>query len=155
MPAGTAEAPPDLPAIADGLFTWPATEPRLIGSRCAQCATTTFPAQRSCPRCTSEDVHEHLLARRGTLWTWTVQGFRPKSPPYEGPEDFEPYPVGYVELAGEAKVESRLVDVAVEDLAIGMEMELVIVPFHSAVSGADLATYAFRPARATEEQLHD
>ena len=53
---------------------------------------------------------------QGTLWTWTVQGFRPKSPPYEGTDEFVPYPVGYVELAGEAKVESLLVDVAVEDL---------------------------------------
>ena len=53
------------------------------------------------------DVGERLLAREGTLWTWTVQGFRPKSPPYEGPVEFEPYPVGYVELPGEVKVETR------------------------------------------------
>jgi uncharacterized OB-fold protein len=143
--SGVSEATPDLPAVEDGLFTWPADEPRLIGSRCASCSTTTFPAQPSCPRCTSTDVHERLLARRGTLWTWTVQGFRPKSPPYEGSEDFVPYPVGYVELPGEAKVESLLVDVAIEDLAIGMAMELVIVPFHSALTGEDVATFAFRP----------
>lgn len=142
-------ASPDMPAIAEGLFTWPADEPRLVGSRCAPCGTTTFPAQQSCPRCTSADVHKHLLARQGTLWTWTVQGFRPKSPPYEGAEDFVPYPVGYVELRGEAKVESLLVDVAIEDLTIGMPMELVIVPFHSAVSSDDVATFAFRPVRST------
>ena len=148
---GSTEASPDLPAIAEGLFTWPADRPQLIASRCGRCATTTFPAQPSCPRCTSTDVHEHLLARRGTLWTWTVQGFRPKSPPYEGGDDFVPYPVGYVELPGEAKVEALLVGVAVEDLAIGMEMELVIVPFHSAVTGEDAATFAFAPARSSQE----
>ena len=146
---------PETPAIAEGLFTWPSDEPQLIGSRCARCTTTTFPAQRSCPRCMSIDVDEHLLSRRGTLWTWTVQGFRPKSPPYEGSDDFVPYPVGYVELPGEAKVESLLVDVALEDLVIGMEMELVIVPFHSSVTGEDLATFAFRPVTPTQEHTHE
>jgi uncharacterized OB-fold protein len=144
-------ASPDTPAIAEGLFTWPADDPQLIGSTCGQCTTTTFPRQQSCPRCTSTDVSERLLARRGTLWTWTVQGFRPKSPPYEGSEEFVPYPVGYVELAGEAKVESLLVDVPIEDLQIGMEMELVIVPFHSAVTGEDAVTFAFRPVRNQED----
>jgi uncharacterized OB-fold protein len=152
IPTGAAEASPELRAIAEGLFTWPADEPKLIGSRCGQCTTTTFPAQRSCPRCTSTDVHEHLLARRGTLWTWTVQGFRPKSPPYEGSEEFAPYPVGYVELAGEAKVESLLVGVAIDELTIGMEMELVVVPFHSALTGEDVATFAFRPVRTPQEE---
>ena len=115
--------------ITDGLFTWPSDEPRLIGSRCNECGNVSFPAQPSCPRCTATDVTEHLLARDGVLWTWTVQGFRPKSPPYTGPAEFEPYPVGYVELPGEVKVESRLVDVAPADLRIGMPMELAMVPF--------------------------
>jgi uncharacterized protein len=150
MPTATG-ATPDTPAIAEGLFTWPADDPQLIGSTCGQCGTTTFPRQQSCPRCTSTDVTERLLARRGTLWTWTVQGFRPKSPPYEGSEEFVPYPVGYVELAGEAKVESLLVDVPIDDLHIGMEMELVIVPFHSAVTGEDAVTFAFRPVRNQED----
>ena len=132
--------------VGEGLFTWPADEPRLIGSRCQGCGTITFPAQSSCPRCTGTDVQEHLLARRGRLWTWTVQGFRPKSPPYEGPTDFEPYPVGYVDLPGETKVETLLVDVAPEDLQIGAEMELAVVPFPSSVDDRPLVTFAFRPA---------
>lgn len=143
---------PDIPAIAEGLFTWPSDDPQLIGSRCAQCGTTTFPSQQSCPRCTSTDVHEHLLARRGTLWTWTVQGFRPKSPPYEGSAEFVPYPVGYVELAGEVKVESLLVDVEIADLAIGMEMELAVIPFHSATTEEQFATFAFRPITPQQEE---
>ena len=132
--------------VAEGLFTWPDDEPRLIGSRCDECGVVTFPEQDSCPRCTSTNVSRHLLSRTGTLWTWTVQGFRPKSPPYEGPVEFEPYPVGYVELPGEVKVESILVDVAPEQLQIGMEMELAIVPFRSTVTDEPLVTFAFRPA---------
>jgi uncharacterized OB-fold protein len=140
--------------IADGLFTWPSDEPRLIGSRCDGCGNVSFPAQASCPRCTGTDVSEHLLSRGGVLWTWTVQGFRPKSPPYAGPAEFEPYPVGYIELPGEVKVESRLVDVDAGDLEIGMPMELVIVPF--TLEGGDRAlTFAFRPRRSSDDSRED
>ena len=55
---------------------------------------------------------EHLLARRGRLWAWTTQDFPPPSPPYAGPtgKDFVPFGVGYVELPGEVKVETRLTE---------------------------------------------
>jgi uncharacterized OB-fold protein len=125
--------------IAAGLFTWPAEEPQLIGSHCRDCGVVTFPAQASCPACTSVAVEERLLGRTGTLYTWTVQGFRPK-PPYAGPEEFEPYGVGYVELPGEVRVEGRLTTADPARLRIGMPMELVLVPF------GDRLTYAFAPA---------
>lgn len=136
--------------VGEGLFTWPDDDPRLIGSRCGDCGAVTFPRQESCPRCTSTNVSRHLLCRTGTLWTWTMQGFRPKSPPYEGPVDFEPYPVGYVELPGEVKVESLLVDVVADHLQIGMEMELAIVPFASTVTDEALVTFAFRPLQRSD-----
>lgn len=124
--------------VADGLFTWPADEPRLIGSRCRDCGVVTFPAQRSCPACASLAVEKRLLKRTGALYTWTVQGFRPK-PPYTGPAEFEPYGVGYVELPGEVRVETRLTVADPDRLRIGMPVELVIVPF------GDKVTYAFAP----------
>ena len=129
--------------IAEGLFTWPADEPRLIGSGCSDCGVVTFPAQPSCPACTSVSVEERLLSRTGTLYTWTVQGFRPKAP-YAGPAEFEPYGVGYVELPGEVRVEARLTVADPDRLRIGMAMELVIVPF------GDRVTYAFAPVEGRE-----
>ena len=125
--------------IAEGLFTGPAGEPRLVGSQCRQCGVVTFPAQASCPACASVAVGERLLGRTGTLYTWTVQGFRPK-PPYAGPDTFEPYGVGYVELPGEVRVEARLTVADPARLSIGMAMELVLVPF------GDKVTFAFAPA---------
>lgn len=134
--------------IDPGLFTWPADEPQLIGSRCASCDVVTFPTQGSCPRCNSEDMNEEKLARRGTLWTFTTQGFPPKNPPYIGPNDpetFEPYAVGYVELPGQCKVEGRLTEPDPSKLRIGMEMELRIVPFATDVDGNEILTFAFAP----------
>jgi uncharacterized OB-fold protein len=131
--------------IAAGVFTESAGEPRLVGSRCAACAIVTFPSQASCPRCAATAMDEHLLARRGRLWAWTTQEFAPPSPPYAGPsgDAFVPYGIGYVELGGEVKVEARLT--AAPALAIGMEMELVLVPFRTNDAGDEVVTFAFRP----------
>jgi uncharacterized OB-fold protein len=134
-------------AIADGLFTWPAAEPQLIGSRCTACGVHTFPRQQGCPKCSGADMEDALLARRGTLWTWTTQGFRPKTPPYGGPEtdeSFEPYLLGYVELPGQLRVETRIVEAEASQLRLGLEMELVILPFRRD-GDTDVMTFAFRP----------
>jgi uncharacterized OB-fold protein len=139
--------------VAEGLFTWPSERPVLLGASCRQCGTTTFPAQGACPRCTALDMEERPLGRSGTLWSFTVQGFRPKDP-YRGPAEFRPYGVGYVELPGPDAiiVESLLTEDDPDALEIGMPMELVVVPFRvDGVEGEcrDLVTFAFRPATET------
>jgi uncharacterized OB-fold protein len=139
--------------VADGLFTWPADDPQLIGSRCEECGAKTFPSQGHCPRCASTAMAEVLLPRTGSLWTWTIQGFRPKSPPYKGDgsvDAFEPFGVGYVDLNGELLVEGRLTENDPERLAVGLPLELVVVPLYREDDGTDVLTYAFRPVE--EEQ---
>lgn len=134
--------------VAEGVFTWPSDEPHLIGSRCTNCDTHAFPAQGGCAKCTGIETEQVELARRGTLWTWTVQGFPPKSPPYVGdtsPDGFRPYGVGYVELPGQVRVEARLTESDPAKLEIGMEMEMVIETLGQDDDGNDLVTYAFAP----------
>jgi uncharacterized OB-fold protein len=129
--------------VDEGVVAITSDGPRLVGSRCRDCGVVTFPRQGSCPRCTSLDVEEHLLATRGTLWSWTVQYFRPKSPPYTGlepPEDFVPYGVGYVELPREVRVEARLTEADPDRLRIGMPMRLTLIP---APGDGDAVTFAF------------
>jgi uncharacterized OB-fold protein len=124
---------------ADGLTAGLPEAPELIGSECRRCGAVAFPRQSACARCTSGDVIERRLGRRGTLWTWTIQCFPPKSPPYAGdPDAFEPYGVGYVELPGEVRVEARLTEADPRRLRIGMPMELV--------PGDGIVAFAFRPA---------
>jgi uncharacterized OB-fold protein len=133
--------------VAEGIFTFPSDAPQLIGSRCDACGIVTFPAQGSCPRCASTGMEEHLLARQGRLWAWTTQNFPPPSPPYSGPtgKDFVPFGVGYVELVGEVKVETRLTESDPDVLTIGMDMELTLVPFRTDEDGNEVVTFAFRP----------
>ncbi len=130
--------------VASDLIAGTSSAPVLLGSECERCGTVTFPRQGACPRCTSTDVGARRLSRRGTLWTWTVQRFRPKSPPYAGDEAeaFEPYGVGYVELPGEVRVEARLTESDPARLRIGMEMELTLIPVPG---GEHAVTFAFRP----------
>ena len=75
-------------------------------------------------------------------------GIPPKAPPYLGetdPSKFEPYGVGYVELPGELKVESRLTVADPTALKSGMEMELVGEKIGKDEEGNDLITFAFAP----------
>jgi uncharacterized protein len=124
--------------------------PRLLGSRCQECGAVAFPARRSCPRCTGQDTEEHLLAPSGTLWGFTIQGVPPKTPYLAADAPFQPFGVGYVNLADEVLVESRLQATSPEQLHIGMPMDLVVVPFHVSESGEEQLTYAFAPAGAEQ-----
>jgi uncharacterized OB-fold protein len=134
--------------IAEGLFTWPSNDPRLLGSRCGACGIVTFPAQKSCPACSGQNVETIELERRGTLWTWTIQGFLPNKPPYIGPEtaeSFRPFGVGYVELPNQVRVESRLKCKDPSKLRIGMEMELVVEKYVEDDAGREVMAYFFQP----------
>jgi uncharacterized OB-fold protein len=132
--------------VADGLFTEVDGDVRLLGSQCEACGVITFPRQASCPRCTSLDVRDRPLGRRGTLWSWTIQCFAPKSPPYAvaAGDAFEPYGVGYVELPGEVRVEARLTESDPARLRIGMPMELSLIPAPGREADG-VVTYAFEP----------
>ena len=138
---------PETPAkpIADGLFTWPSDAPRLIASRCTRCGAVAFPAQQSCPKCTSEAVEETLLSREGELWTWTIQRFPPPHPWVGDPKTFEPFGVGYVELPEGIRVEGILTTADPDALEIGQTMELVTHPYGEAEDGTPLVTFAFAP----------
>jgi uncharacterized protein len=140
---GTRQVP-----VVEGLFTWPASQPRLIGAQCVACGLIRFPAGPSCERCGGTEFTERLLAGRGTLWTFTTQNFRPPSPPYDGAdtaESFQPYAVGYVELPGEVVVEARLTEPDPARLSIGQPVRLVVVPYTVRADGTEVLTFAFAP----------
>ncbi len=146
----TSETSADQRPVAEGLFTWPpaASSPlRLIGSECTACGLVSFPAAPDCVRCAGTESKQRLLADRGTLWTYTTQDFRPPSPPYDGPADFEPYAVGYIELPGELLVEARLTEPDPRKLRIGQPMRLTLVPYRVQDDGTEVMTFAFAPAQ--------
>ncbi len=129
--------------VATGIFTWPSDEPRIIASRRGEGLPPDFPALPG-----DEEV---LLSRTGTLFTWTTQEFAPPSPPYHGPEKFEPYAVGYVEFPEGVLVEGRIATSDFGSLSIGMPMSVVVVPFRTEADGTVIVTYAFAPDPVSAE----
>ena len=134
--------------IAEGLFTWPSDNPALLASRCNACGIASFPAAESCMACSGRDVSVEELPGRGTLWTWTVQRFMPKTPYNSGetPENFQPFGVGYVELPGGVRVEGRLTERDPDKLHIGMAMDVVFDTYRVEENGDEVVGFFFRPA---------
>ena len=128
------------PPIDDRLLSLDAAgHPTLYAGRDRETGRLVFP-----PPADEERFERTPLPREGSLWSWTVQRFRPKSPPYAGPEAFEPYAVGYVALGDAIIVEARLTGAPLDAWRIGMPMTLVGERFDLA-GGSPRTTYAFMP----------
>lgn len=125
-------------AIAEGLWTTD-DPPRLIGGCHRITGRIVF------PRPDNPDFEVRPLRRDGVLWSYTIQRYRPKTPPYAGPDAFEPWIVAYVELPGEVIVEGRLVNVPFEGVRIGMPVELTTTPLDPSAADS-LLIHAFQPA---------
>ncbi|TCS15318.1 OB-fold domain-containing protein [Caulobacter sp. BK020] len=128
------------PPIADRLMDFDAAgAPVLLAGRDRLTGRLVFPLPADADRFERVELPKH-----GRLWSWTIQRFRPKSPPYAGPEAFAPYAVGYVALDEAIIVESRLIGVAFGDLRIGLPLRLTTEPF-TLESGETRLTFAFTP----------
>lgn len=127
--------------IAPNVFT--SNPLRLIGGRHRATGRLVFPLPSDPEHYDAVDLPAH-----GTLWSYTVQRFAPKSPPYRGAEPFVPYAVGYVELPGALIVESLLTGVDFAALRVGLPVELTTLPVRTDPDGTTVLSYAFRPLTA-------
>lgn len=134
--------------VAEGLFK--TDPPRLIGARAKADGRITFPMPTGAEAQRFDAID---LATEGTLWSYTVQRFRPKTPPFISDEDdrtFTPFALGYIELAGQVIVESRIVVDDFADLKVGMPMRLDLAPFRIEADGTEVMTYVFKPAEGAQ-----
>ena len=123
---------PQVPAI-EGWHTMD-SKPHLIGTQCKHCDTYFFPKQDDyCrnPQCDSTDFDEVELSRTGQVWSYTNACYKPPEP-FVAAEPFEPYAIAAVQLEKEKMVVlGQVVEgLGVEDLKVGMAMELVLEPLH-------------------------
>jgi uncharacterized OB-fold protein len=129
----------NLKPIASGLFA--ETEPgqeRLLAGRNRATGRLVFPYPED-----ADDYEAHALGRRGVLWSYTIQHFRPKTPPYQGPAEFLPFAIGYVQLPGELIVESRLVGIPFHRLRVGLDVVLTTEEFQLPGEAAPRICFAF------------
>lgn len=122
-------------AAVEGLFTLDSDEPRLIGGRARSRGSYFFPKglAGSDPACLGDEIDEVLLSRRGRLWSFTTGEYAPPAPYVIPGDEFEPYVIAAVELAEESLVVLGQVvaGVSVDELSVGMEMELAIDVLYS------------------------
>lgn len=129
-------------AAIEGWYTLDESQPHLLGSRCDSCGTYCFPRQTGyCrnPHCDGTEFSEVELSRTGTLWSYTNACYQPPEP-FVAPEPFEPYAIAAVHLEREQMVVLGQVvaPITVEQLEVGMPMELVLDTLHTDKDGDKL-----------------
>jgi uncharacterized protein len=136
-----------IPVVA-GLFDLAGDGPALLGSRCPDCGSHYFPRRRRCsnPACAGREVEPVRFGRKGTLYSWSVQAYRP--PPLFGMEPWAPYAIGLVDLPEGLRVMAMLTDVNPQDLQFGCAVELRLEPLRRDAEGRTVMTYKFAPVAA-------
>ena len=135
--------------LAEGLFTWPSDDPRLIGTKCKTCGHHFFPKTYLCqnPNCRSKDVETVNFSKHGNLNSYSIQYYQPP-PPYVSPDPFVPLAIGLVEFEKEGlRVIGQLTNVKnpEKDLKMGMAVEMVIEKLKEDEHGNDVMIWKFKP----------
>jgi len=135
--------------VIEGLFSEEAEGPRLLGSRCATCATPYFPKSPVChnPDCDESRIEDATFGPHGVLFSCAVQNY-PPPPPAKYDEPYQPYAVGMVDLAEGLRVLGRIATDDFSKLRGGMPVELIVDRLYRDEGGNDVVTWQFRPAEA-------
>lgn len=145
MPSET-EMTADRVAIRDDLLTTPLDDlsaVRLVGTRCADCNQVSLGRSEICPNCGGTRLETGPLSARGTLWTYTVIRNKPPGD-YRGPDPFEPFCMGLVELPDGLRV-NAVVDAPVDTVEIGMTLRLKAFVHHRNDAGQQVVGFCFVP----------
>lgn len=117
--------------------------PSLLGGLCPSCSLKLYPRPAVCPRCWSKDVATAALARRGTLYTYTIV--------HAGRPGWQtPYAIAYVDLEDGVRVCGPLDLDAGEPPAIGSTVELTTGMLRIDEKGVSHLSHRFR-ATSTED----
>lgn len=95
------------------------SEKRLMGAKCNGCGMLLVPPRPMCKKCLSTDLEWVELKPRGRIVTYTVIHIAPKQF-----ESIAPYGFGIVELEDGPRLPGMIRDVNLDDLKIGMEVEV-------------------------------
>jgi len=132
--------------VIEGLFSEEGGVAKLLGSRCATCATPYFPSSGRChnPDCDNSDMGEAGFGPAGTLWSYSVQNY-PPPPPARYDEPYVPYALGVVDLDDGLRVVGRMLVDDVANLRAGQRVELVIAPLYHEEDGSEALSWMFQP----------
>ncbi len=114
---------------------------RLIGGECEDCGGRFFPQRQICLQCKSKRVRPHQFSGDGRVYSHTVI--------YDAPAGYEqliPYVGALVQLDEGPLVTAQLTDVDIDDIQIGMPVEMVTRRLREyGEDGLIIYGYKFRP----------
>jgi uncharacterized OB-fold protein len=112
------------PIVTDdsAVFWNAAQEGLLVAQQCRDCGVMRHPPRPMCPLCRSLEIDVVTLAGRGTVYSYAILHY-PQNPAFD-------YPVlaALVDLDEGIRVVSNLIDVAPQDIHVGMRVEVCFVP---------------------------
>ena len=134
--------------VLEGLWTTPSSadeKPHLIGSRCPACGELCFPKKEKglCVHCQNKGLEDVKLGREGKIATFTVVMIPPAGGYYKGPV---PYAYGAVNLKDEVELYTLFTG-DLDELRVGMDVEMVIEKLFDDDEGNEVMTYKFRPIK--------
>ena len=106
--------------------------------RCRACHKLVFYPRSNCSFCLSPDLEWERIEGNGTLYTFTIAR-RPTAPQFE---DEVPQKIAIVELDEGPRITTTLVDIAPEDIKVGMRLK----PVFDDVPGTDVTLLRYTPA---------
>jgi uncharacterized OB-fold protein len=127
----------------------PGERPQLLGHKCRDCGEIFFPRRNNgiCTHCQSRNLVEMKLSSKGKIYNYTIVEQKP--PAYYKGE--VPYALGFIELPEGVRLRSLFTGCNLNDLKVGMEVEIVIERLFENDEGDEIITYKFRPIHASLE----
>jgi uncharacterized OB-fold protein len=116
---------PDLDDPVSAPFWHEAGHGRLAFQKCTQCGYLRWPAAAICPECWSAAADWTPVAPEGAVWSYGVYD-RAFSKAFESDV---PYIVALVALDAGPQLISNLVEIAPDDVTVGMRVTAVFEPF--------------------------
>lgn len=129
-PGGRPPFPPPVPT-PDNQPYWDALrEGRLVVQACASCDALVHPPRPMCPECGAFDKTWREMSGRGEVYSYVVthQAIHPSF------AEHTPYATVVVQLEEGPLLTSNLVDVAPEEIAIGMPVAVVFEPLNDEIT---------------------
>ena len=109
-----------VPCTKVGEFAEHLKNGKIMGTRCKQCGTVTFPPRADCEKCMASDWEFVQYSGKAKLVTFTQISAAPT-----GFEDMVPYTIGVADLPEGGRVLAWVRDIEPKELRIGMDMKLV------------------------------
>jgi len=111
----------------------------LIGEVCPHCDAKLFPPRDVCPHCGKDAREEFGFSGKGEVYSYTVMNDVPA-----GYEETDPYTVAIVKLEEGPMVTAQLTDLAGQEAAIGMPVEMVTRRIRSDGDERGMLVYGYK-----------